>query len=75
LSDLLPGELDVSSGLEIDDLLAAASLTDREKEVLELQIDGLKQVEIADRLGIAPGTVAALSGRAKQKLKRARSDT
>jgi hypothetical protein len=70
LGELLPGGLDLGPGLEMDDLLAAANLTDREREVFELQFtDGLKQVEIAERLGIAPGTVASLSARAAKKVR------
>ncbi|MFI5258886.1 MAG: sigma factor-like helix-turn-helix DNA-binding protein [Candidatus Limnocylindrales bacterium] len=70
LGELLPAELDLGPGLEIDDLLAAANLTDREREVFELQrLDGLKQAEIAERLGIAPGTVANLSAKAAKKVR------
>jgi hypothetical protein len=70
LGDLLPAELDLGSGIEIVDLLASANLTDREREVFELQfLDRLKQVEIAERLGIKPGTVANLSGKAAKKVR------
>lgn len=70
LGELLPAELDVGSGIEIADLLASADLTDREREVFELQfIGGLKQAEIAKRLGIRPGTVANLSGKATKKVR------
>jgi hypothetical protein len=75
LGELLPAELDLSSGLEIADLLAAANLTGREREIVDLLLQDLTQREIAKRLHIAPGTVAALSSLAKQKLKRARSET
>ena len=66
--DIAPGVL---AGLEIDDLLAAAALSDREREVFELLRADLTQREIAERLGIAPGTVAALSSRLKKKLRQA----
>jgi RNA polymerase sigma factor (sigma-70 family) len=70
LGELLAAELDVGSGIEIADLLASADLTDREREVFELQfIGGLKQAEIAKRLGIRPGTVANLSGKATKKVR------
>jgi hypothetical protein len=70
LGELLAGAPDVASGLEIDDLLAAARLTRREREVFDLQfVDGLTQAAIAERLGIAPGTVAALSSRAAKKVR------
>jgi RNA polymerase sigma factor (sigma-70 family) len=75
LGELLPGEFDVSSSLEVADLLAAANLTDRERDVFDLVLQELTQQEIAKRLRIAPGTVAALSRRAKQKLTRARLET
>lgn len=71
LGGSLAGALDLGSALEVDDLLTAARLTKREREVLELQfVDGLTQAAIADRLGIAPGTVAALSSRAAKKVPR-----
>ena len=55
----------------MDDLLAEACLTEREREVFELQfVDGLKQAAIAKRLGIAPGTVASLSSRAVEKVRK-----
>ena len=70
LGELLAGAPDVASGLEIDDLLAAARLTRREREVFDLQfVDGLTQAAIAERLGIAPGTVAVLSSRAAKKVR------
>lgn len=43
-------------------------LTKREREVANLSAFDYTQVEIAVELGIAPGTVAALAGRAKAKL-------
>ena len=67
----LIGDPDVRASLELDDLLADADLTARELRVFELQfVDGLKQVEIAERLGIAPGTVAVLSSRAAKKVRK-----
>jgi len=70
LAELLPSKVDLGPGIEMDDLLAPANLTDREREVFELQfIDGRRQVEIAERLGIAPGTVASLSARAAKKVR------
>jgi hypothetical protein len=73
LGDRLAGAPDVASGLEIADLVAAAGLTERERDIVELLAQELTQQEIAARLGIAPGTVANLSSRAKKKLHRARS--
>jgi Bacterial regulatory proteins, luxR family len=75
LGELLPAEPDLSSGLEIADLLASANLTDGERDVFDLLLQDLTQREIAKHLRIAPGTVAALSSRAKQKLRRARFET
>jgi len=76
LAELLPSKLDLGPAIEIDDLLASANLTDREREVFELQfIDGLKQAEIAERLAIAPGTVASLSARAAKKVRASLTDT
>jgi hypothetical protein len=75
LGELLPAKPDLGSGIEIDDLLAAADLTSRERDVVELLLKDLTQQEIAKRLGIKPGTVAALSSRAKQKLRQGRSKT
>ena len=70
LMDQLAGALDVGSGLEIADLLATTDLTRREREVFDLQfVEGLRQAEIAERLGIAPGTVASLSSRARKKVR------
>ena len=67
----LIGDHDLSVGLELDDLLAATDLTDRERQVFELQfVNALKQAEIAERLGIKPGTVAALSSRAAKKVRK-----
>lgn len=73
LGQRLAGAPDVASGLEIADLVAAAGLTERERDIVELLAQELTQQEIAARLGIAPGTVANLSSRAKKKLRRARS--
>lgn len=47
---------------------ADLQLTGRELEVLELVVDGLRDQEIADRLGIALGTVRAHLGAAREKL-------
>ena len=59
-----------SRELEIADLLATTDLTRREREVFDLQfVEGLRQAEIAERLGIAPGTVASLSSRARKKVR------
>jgi Sigma-70, region 4 len=73
LGDRLAGAPDVVSGLEIADLVAAAGLTERERDIVVLLAQELTQQEIAARLGIAPGTVANLSSKAKKKLRRARS--
>jgi predicted DNA-binding protein (UPF0251 family) len=76
LGKLLPAKLDLGPGIEIDDLLAAANLTTREREVFELQFfGGLKQVEIAERLGVAPGTVFSLSSRAAKKVRKTLTET
>ena len=75
IGERLSGSPGVASGIEMDDLLALAGLTKREREVFERLVDGFKQVEIAELLGIAPGTVAALSSRAKDKVRRARAAT
>lgn len=69
----LAGAPDVASGLEIADLVAAAGLTARERDVFELMAQDLTQREISARLDIAPGTVASLTSRAKKKLRGARS--
>jgi Sigma-70, region 4 len=73
LGQRLAGAPDVASGLEIADLVAAAGLTERERDIVELLAQEQTQQEIAAHLGIAPGTVANLSSRAKKKLRRARS--
>lgn len=44
------------------------TLTKREREIANLLAFGHTQVEVGMELGIAPGTVAALAGRAKAKL-------
>lgn len=76
IGERLSGSPGVASGIEIDDLLSSAGLTNREREVFERQfVDGLRQVEIAELLGIAPGTVGVLSSRAKDKVRRARAST
>jgi RNA polymerase sigma factor (sigma-70 family) len=67
--DIAPSVL---AGLEINDLLAAARLSNREREVFELLRADLTQLEIAERLGVARGTVAAWSSRLKKKLRQAR---
>ena len=73
LGERLAGAPDVASGLEIADLVAAAGLTEGERDVVALLAHGLTQQEIAARLGVAPGTVASWSSRAKKKLRGARS--
>jgi RNA polymerase sigma factor (sigma-70 family) len=55
---------------ELKEMLLGAGLSERERDVLELMLDGQKEREIADQLGIAPGTVAATKNHAKRKLER-----
>jgi LuxR family maltose regulon positive regulatory protein len=47
---------------------SAASLTEREKEVLLLAADGLKRNEIADKLGVSEGTIKTHLQNVYQKL-------
>jgi hypothetical protein len=75
LGERLAGALDVSSSLEIDDLLAAADLTKRERDVLALLLRDLTQAEIATQLGITTSTAGVHSRNVKTKLRRARSAT
>ena len=44
------------------------TLTKREREVANLLAFANTQVEVAKKLGVSPGTVAPLAGRAKAKL-------
>jgi DNA-binding CsgD family transcriptional regulator len=55
-------------GREIPRRLVDHGLTERELEVLELLVGGLRDREIADRLGIATGTVRAHLAGARDKL-------
>lgn len=73
LAERLPVELGLGRGLEIDDLLAAANLTDRERAVLALLRCGLTQAEIGARLGITTSTAGVHSRNIKKKLRGARS--
>ena len=75
LGERLAGALDVSSGVEIDDLLASADLTKRERDVLALLLRDLTQAEIATQLGITTSTAGVHSRNVKKKLRRARSAT
>lgn len=67
----------VATGVEADDgmwrslwALALASLAPREKQCMELRREGLQYDEIAEVLGVQPGTVAALIARAQTKIRR-----
>lgn len=67
----LPGSADKElEVVEFEDLVARA-LSPRELEVWTLHEQGWRQREIAERLGLADGTVNALTYRARQKLKSA----
>lgn len=66
-------ELDLGSGLELDDLIQAADLTKREREVFELRRADLTQAEIAMQLGITTSTAGVHSRNVKKKLRRAHS--
>ena len=56
----------------VDDLLdiraACATLTDRQREVLALSVEGYTQREIGERLGIAQQTVGETLAAAREKL-------
>jgi DNA-binding NarL/FixJ family response regulator len=56
--------------LELADQVAAAGLTDRERDVFALMVVDLSAAEIAHRLGIRPGTAGVLVARVKAKLRR-----
>lgn len=67
----------VATGVEPDDgmwrslwALAVGSLAPREKQCMELRRDGLQYDEIAEVMGVQPGTVAALIARAQTKIRR-----
>ena len=60
---------------ELVRLRSLAHLTQREAEVLDLRLEGYKEREIADLLGIQPGTVKATAAHARDKLRDAGSDS
>jgi RNA polymerase sigma-70 factor (ECF subfamily) len=61
---------DIENGLRHVDLTRRLSmcLTDREAECLGLRVEGLSYLEMASALGVRPGTVGVLLGRAKKKV-------
>ena len=76
LGTRLPGQPDVASqiaaGLELGDLIAAAGLSQREHDVLQLLVEDLTQVEIAHRFGISPSTVGVHVMNLRKKLPKGR---
>jgi RNA polymerase sigma-70 factor (ECF subfamily) len=62
---------DVEDGLRHVDLIRSLSLclTDHEAECVGLRVEGLSYIEIASALGVQQGTVGALLGRARKKVR------
>ncbi len=62
---------DLENGLRHFDLTRSLGmcLTDHEAECLGLRVEGLSYVEIASALGVQQGTVGALLGRARKKVR------
>lgn len=53
----------------INTLLSLVNLTDKEKEIINLYyLNGLKDIEIADKYGIDPRQVSAIKKKAKEKM-------
>lgn len=57
-------------GLELEQVLAK-QLSARERDCLQLKLQGMKQSEIASALGLRNGTVGVLLSRASRKLREA----
>ncbi len=62
---------DLEDGLRHVDLTRSLNLclTDHEAECLGLRVEGLSYIEIASALGVQQGTVSALLGRARKKVR------
>jgi DNA-directed RNA polymerase specialized sigma24 family protein len=71
VAEMLDQGQDLDSGLRHFDLTRSLNmcLTNHEAECLGLRVDGLSYVEIASALGVQQGTVGALLGRARKKVR------
>jgi RNA polymerase sigma factor (sigma-70 family) len=69
----IPGDIDVQFELREEAEQAMRGLTPREAEVFRLHLEGYRDAEIAERLNVKPGTVAATLHHARTKLSKRQS--
>jgi len=67
LGDSVAGRDDLLEHVELNDLIDRLPLTQHQRQVVALYVEGLTYEDIAQRLGIRPGTVAAMLSQIRTK--------